>query len=91
MIEPDPETTLAVVGVTAEGLQFSVGGAATTAYELQVSIDLGTWVALATVTTDDTGNVVFTDADSAAALSRETWAEGNRFYRAVVAPDDGGE
>jgi len=93
VVEPEPETepTLAVVGVTAEGLQLSVAGDAATAYELQVSIDLGTWVALATVTTDDTGNVVFTDADSAAALARETWAEGSRFYRAVVAPDDGGE
>ena len=93
VVEPEPETepTLAVVGVTAEGLQLSVGGAAATAYELQVSIDLGTWVALAIVTTDDNGNVVFTDADSAAALARETWAEGSRFYRAVVAPDDGGE
>jgi uncharacterized delta-60 repeat protein len=93
VVEPEPETepTLAVVGITAEGLQLSVAGDAATAYELQVSIDLGTWVALATVTTDDTGNVVFTDADSAAALARETWAEGSRFYRAVVAPDDGGE
>ena len=70
---------------------FVVAGDPATAYELQTSTDLKTWAALATVTTDDTGNVVFTDADSAAALARETWAEGNRFYRAVVAPDDGGE
>ena len=93
VIEPEPETkpTLAVVGITAEGLQLSVTGDPETGYELQFSTDLKAWSILATVTTDDTGKAVYTDAASAEALAKETWAEGVRYYRAVLAVDDGGE
>ena len=88
---PETEPTLAVVGITAEGLQLSVTGDPETGYELQFSTDLKAWSILATVTTDDTGKAVYTDAASAEALAKETWAEGARFYRAVLAVDDGGE
>ena len=93
VVEPEPETepTLAVVGITDGGLQLAVTGDPATGYELQFSTDLNAWSALATVTTDDTGNAVYTDAASAAALAKETWAEGTRFYRAVLAAGDGGE
>jgi hypothetical protein len=93
VIEPEPETepTLAVVGITAEGLQLSVTGDAATEYELQFSTDLKSWSTLANVVTDDTGKAVLTDAASAETLAKETWAEATGFYRAVLVVGDGGE
>ena len=93
VVEPEPETqpTLAVVGITAEGLQLSVTGDPEIGYELQFSTDLKVWSTQATVTTDDTGKAVYTDAASAAALAKETWAAGVRFYRIVLVVGDGGE
>jgi len=90
---PGPETRpiLTVVGITGEGLQLSVTGDPETEYELQFSTDLKAWSTLANVTTDDTGKAVYTDAASAEALAKETWAEGARFYRAMLVAGDGGE
>jgi len=88
---PETEPTLAVVGITGEGLQLAVTGDLETGYELQFSTDLKAWSTLAAVTTDDAGKAVYTDAASAEALAKETWIEGARFYRAVLVTDDGGE
>ena len=88
---PETEPTLAVVGITAEGLQLSVTGDAATEYELQFSTDLKSWSTLANVVTDDTGKAVLTDAASAETLAKETWAEATGFYRAVLVVGDGGE
>jgi len=93
VIEPEPETepNLAVVGITAEGLQLSVTGDAVTEYKLQFSTDLKSWSTLANVVTDDTGKAVLTDAASAKTLDKETWAEATGFYRAVLVVGGGEE
>ena len=93
VVEPPPATkpTLVVAGVTAEGLQLTVTGDASTEYDLQFSANLKTWSSLAKVTTDDTGKAVFTDATSGEKLAKDTWVEATGFYRAVLATDDGGE
>ena len=76
--------TLVVMGITSEGFQLSISGDASTAYELQYSADLTTWISLANVTTDESGEAVFTDVSRSENFAKETWLKGSGFYRSVI-------
>ena len=80
--------TLVVMGINSEGFQLSISGDASTAYELQYSADLTNWISLANVTTDESGEAVFTDVSRSENFDKETWKDGAGFYRSVIAASE---
>ena len=87
VVEPPVQNspTLDVMGIASEGFQLSISGDASTEYELQYSSDLKTWVGLSKVTTDQSGEVIFTDFSASVNFDKETWKDGGWFYRVIIA------